>query len=636
MEELALHIDMAWILICAFLVMLMQAGFTCLETGLVRAKNSINVAIKNLVDFCISGILFAIFGFGLMFGETFHGMIGTSHFLLFEHGSPYLVAFFIFQLCFCGTSTTIVSGAVAERMRFSGYCVTSFIIASLIYPIVGHWAWAGFGGGGGEGWLQAKGFIDFAGSTVVHSVGGWMALAALLVIGPRVGRYGIHGREIEGYSQPMAALGAFLLWFGWFGFNGGSTLALTDAIPAIIANTALAAGAGGIAGLLICQFGGRKLTAHRLITGIIAGLVAITASAHMASPIGAMIIGATGGSFGILGIWLLDYFQIDDAIAAVPAHLFAGIWGTLVLAFFPPAGGFPTGLSVFEQFTVQLQGVTVIGLYAFGVGYLSLRLLDRFLPLRVTVDEERIGLNIVEHGSSTALLNLIEQMNTQARGGDFSRHVEIEPETEAGQIGMFYNAVLDKFNIETTKRQLAMQRLSQLANYDSLTGLANRRMFFDLLNRALRRVERTGRSGALLFIDLDGFKPVNDRYGHAAGDRVLVEASRRMAANLRETDIAARLGGDEFGILIEDMASTETPRIVATKLLDAIGEPIRVEGHDERLGATIGIALFGPESGDTPESLVRKADTAMYWGKQNGRGVITFFSDLKEPDRHLP
>jgi len=209
--------DLLWVLLSAFLVSLMQAGFTCLESGMVRTKNSINVALKNLVDFCISFTLFGLFGFALMFGTGWQGFIGTSGFMLHGVDSSWDITFFFFEAMFCGTATTIVSGAVAERMRFSGYAITAMILSGLIYPVIGHWAWYKGGDGIAPGWLASRGFIDFAGSSVVHSVGGWVALAALLIIGPRLGRFGPEGRPVEGHSLPTATLGVFLLWFGWFG-----------------------------------------------------------------------------------------------------------------------------------------------------------------------------------------------------------------------------------------------------------------------------------------------------------------------------------------------------------------------------------------------------------------------------------
>ena len=241
---------MLWILLSAALVFLMQAGFLCLETGLTRTKNSINVALKNVTDFGLSGLLFTLFGFSLMFGATQSGLIGSLD--CFGNGgeSPGHTAFFVFQLVFCGTAVTIVSGAVAERMRFGGYLVASALITGA-YVIFGHWVWNGLEDGSTHGWLGMLGFVDFAGSTVVHSVGGWAALALVLVIGPRTGRFDHGCKNPPGHNIPMAMLGTLLLWVGWMGFNGGSTLAMNGAVPGIVANTILAGCAGLCTALLV-------------------------------------------------------------------------------------------------------------------------------------------------------------------------------------------------------------------------------------------------------------------------------------------------------------------------------------------------------------------------------------------------
>jgi Amt family ammonium transporter len=215
-------LDIVWIIICAAFVLIMQAGFTCLETGLVRSKNSINVAIKNLMDLCLSSAIFWMIGYGLMFGKTFHGFIGSSDFFFTGENIPKTLAFFVFQMMFCGTAVTIISGAVAERMSFRGYMLVSALTCSIIYPVIGHWAWAGILNNSASGWLEKIGFIDFAGSTVVHSVGGWVALAAIIIIGPRTGRFNQEGKKIQSSNLTLSVLGTILLWFGWFGFNAGS------------------------------------------------------------------------------------------------------------------------------------------------------------------------------------------------------------------------------------------------------------------------------------------------------------------------------------------------------------------------------------------------------------------------------
>ncbi len=614
-------IDNLWVIVCAFLVVVMQAGFTCLESGMVRAKNSINVALKNLIDFCISVCLFALFGFGLMFGASAAGLVGTDGFVIDDALSPERMAFFFFQAAFCGTATTIVSGAVAERMRFAGYALTAMVLSGLIYPITGHWAWATESTGAAAGWLASAGFHDFAGSTVVHSVGGWVSLAAILVIGPRLGRFGKRARRIEGHNLALSTLGVFLLWFGWFGFNGGSTLALSDKVPVIIVNTALAGGAGGILGALLTWMLEGRPAAGEVMNGVLAGLVAVTANCDVVSPLSALVIGATGGAIAVFGTRLLERWRIDDAIGAVPVHLFAGIWGTLAVALFADASALalPRG----QQFLVQLQGVFAIGAYAFLGSLVLLWLIGLVVPLRVRQRDERIGLNVAEHGATTSLLDLVSQMDVQAHSGDFSRPVRVDDETEASQVAAFYNAVLEKFNLETDRRKMAMHRLSELANVDVLTGLANRRLFLESVRRALLRAGENGCRGAVLYLDLDGFKPINDRHGHEAGDRVLREVARRLSASLGDDDLAGRLGGDEFAVLIDGRGDdvAEHAEATAKRIIARVNESMTDGGHVLRVGTSIGIALFGGPAHESVKSVMRKADLAMYEAKLAGKGT---------------
>ncbi|MEM7118456.1 MAG: ammonium transporter [Chloroflexota bacterium] len=406
MAELDNLDDVLWILIAAAFVLLMQGGFIFLESGFVRAKNSINVAIKNFADFCLSTSIFWVFGFALMFGTSAGGWFGTSGFFFGGAVEPWLMAFFIFQLVFCGTATTIVSGAVAERMRFSGYLIVSLIIASVIYPIIGHWVWGGLTTGTETGWLARMGFIDFAGSTVVHSVGGWMALAAVLVIGPRIGRFDKGSVKIQGHNLPMATLGAMLLWFGWFGFNGGSTLALTEEIPFIIANTTMSGVFGGATALLASWYLQRNFDVGYVINGALAGLVAITASANIMTVGAAVIIGIVGGLLSVIVTIILERFKVDDAIGAVPVHAVAGVWGTLAVALLSNPEMWGTGLTRMQQFAVQATGVFATFIWAFGLGFSLLWAVNHYWPLRVSQEEEQIGLNVAEHGVSTEMLDV--------------------------------------------------------------------------------------------------------------------------------------------------------------------------------------------------------------------------------------
>ncbi|MEM9366733.1 MAG: ammonium transporter [Planctomycetota bacterium] len=449
-------------LVSAAMVMLMQGGFCFLESGLARAKNSINVAIKNLVDFCIAAASFWCVGFGLMFGSTHMGLVGTDGFFLDDQAGPWLLAFFLFQMVFCGTATTIISGAVAERMRFRAYILVSFIVSAFFYPVFGHWAWSGATIGQATGWLNGQGFIDFAGSTVVHSVGGWVALAAVIVIGPRMGRFEEGSKPIQGHNLSMAALGVLLLWFGWFGFNGGSTLGIDDAIPLILVNTNLAAAFGGLSALLLGWLKERRPNVQQTMNGIVAGLVAITASCHIVSPLAAVTIGIVGGVLCCGSSYLLRWIGIDDVIDAVSAHAVAGVWGTLAVALLGDPTLFGTELNRWQQLLIQVKGVGICFLWSFGGGLLVLKTLDRFLRLRVPAEDERVGLNVSEHQASTELIDLLAEMQDHRRSGDFSRSVTVEPHTEVGQIASEYNRVLQCVNSEIVEREDAQRKWQSL------------------------------------------------------------------------------------------------------------------------------------------------------------------------------
>jgi len=442
--------------------MMMQAGFCLLECGTSRAKNSINVAAKNLVDFCIAALAFWLFGFGLMFGDSYLGVWGTSYFYLEHLESSKLLTFFLFQLVFCGTATTIISGAVAERIHLRAYLLISVLVSGLIYPVFGHWAWGGILEGTSSGWLARMGFVDFAGSTVVHSVGAWVALAAILVIGPRIGRFGRHGRLIPGHNLPLMVVGTLLLWFGWLGFNGGSTLAFNHRVPQILVNTVLAAAAGGITAIGCTRAFSNRLDVTQLSNGVIAGLVSITASCNTVTSVQSVIIGVIGGFLCSAITELLIKLQIDDVVGAVPAHGAAGVWGTLAVALFGDPAMWPIPHGRITQLAIQSLGCLTAFVWAFGVSYIFLTLVGRFWKLRVSPREERLGLNIVEHAASTELTDLLGQMETHRRAGNIHRLVSVEPFTEVGRIASTYNQVLKTVNAEITKRKEAEQQFRDI------------------------------------------------------------------------------------------------------------------------------------------------------------------------------
>ena len=450
-----IDLDTIWVVGCAGLVLLMQPGFMCLESGLTRSKNSINVAVKNLADLGISICFFWVFGFAIMFGTSLLGWVGTSGFFLNFDNNSALAAFFIFQTMFCGTATTIVSGALAERLKFGGYIAIAILISGLIYPLFGHWVWNGTNGTQLTGWLAQIGFVDFAGASVVHSVGGWVSLAALLVVGPRTGW---KSHRIHGSNLPFSVLGVMLLWVGWMGFNGGSTFALTDQVPIIIAHTIMSGGAGMVSAAALSWWQHRILRPETLINGSLAGLVAITGACHAVSTPIAVLIGIIGG-WGMLAVTaLMRQWGIDDGVDAVALHGASGIWGTLAVAFFGNLDQLNTGLSRHQQLGVQLLGAFVCFLWAFGLTYLLLKTINRFFPLRVSVEAEEIGLNVAEHQAKTEVYELFQVMDEQRRTQDFSLRVPEDPFTEAGKIARRYNQVMD--SLESYAQQIESLNIS--------------------------------------------------------------------------------------------------------------------------------------------------------------------------------
>ena len=395
-------IDTFWVLISAFLVFFMQAGFGMVEAGFIRAKNTCNILTKNFLDFCMASLGFFIFGYAIMFGAG-NGFMGLKGWFLInaESGANVpLFAFWLFQAAFCGAAATIVAGGMAERMKFSAYLIYSFIISALIYPIVGHWIWGG-------GWLAKLNFADFAGSTVVHTVGGFAALIGTIILRPRIGKYNLDGsaNAIAGHSIPLASLGVFILWFGWFGFNPGSTLSVDDGslIGRVAINTNLAASAGGIFAMVTVwkMFGKPDLS--MAMNGALAGLVAITAPCAFIEPWAAIVIGAVAGIIVILGIVLLDKFKIDDPVGAVPVHALNGIWGTLAIGLFgqKTLGIANNGLFYgggLKQIGIQALGVTSVIIFVLVSMGIVFVLIDRLVGLRVSREEELKGLDIGEHG----------------------------------------------------------------------------------------------------------------------------------------------------------------------------------------------------------------------------------------------
>ncbi len=393
--EVQNHANYLWTMIAAFMVFFMQAGFAMVEAGFTRAKNVVNILMKNLMDMSAGALSFWAIGFGLMFGASSTGWFGTSDFFLSGYtstGDTWVLAFWMFQVVFAATAATIVSGAMAERTKFVGYIAYTIGITAIIYPIFGSWAWGSLLNG--SGWLEGLGFIDFAGSTVVHSVGGWAALAGAIVIGPRLGKYPKGKvKAIPGHNIGMGALGVFILWFGWYGFNVGSTTTADTSIALIAVNTTLAAAAGAVAAMLTAWFKFKKPDATLSLNGALAGLVGITAGCANVSPGSSILIGLIAGFIVVYSIVLLDQkFKIDDPVGAVSVHGVCGAWGTLA------AGLFNTGGTSLAIIGVQLVGIGAAFVWTFTIAFLMFKLIQATIGLRVSEEEEMQGLDVGEHG----------------------------------------------------------------------------------------------------------------------------------------------------------------------------------------------------------------------------------------------
>ncbi|WP_243544225.1 ammonium transporter [Pseudodesulfovibrio tunisiensis] len=399
--------NVLWTLIAAILVMFMQAGFGCVEAGFTRAKSAGNIMMKNFLDFSVGSVVFFVFGFTLMFGADVSGLFGSSGFGLSgvaESDLMWTYAFWFFQSVFAATAATIVSGGMAERTKFSSYVIVSIVITGLIYPVSGHWAWGSLWlGEAGAGWLEKLGFCDFAGSSVVHSVGGWVALAGAMVLGPRIGKYTAEGesRAIMGHNIPLAGLGVFILWFGWFGFNPGSTTTADDTIGMIAMNTSLAAAAGVLGSMALSWLRYGKPDISMTMNGALAGLVGITAGCATVGPVSSLCIGLIAGLLVVLSIEFVDKgLRIDDPVGAVSVHGVCGAWGTIACGLFNSDGGLFFG-GGFGQLGVQLLGAGTFFVWAFGAGFVLMSAVKAVTGLRVSKDEELKGLDIAEHGSES-------------------------------------------------------------------------------------------------------------------------------------------------------------------------------------------------------------------------------------------
>ncbi len=401
-SDLSKQVDWFWTCVAAFLVFFMQAGFALVESGFTRAKNAVNILMKNICDFSVGAIGFWAVGFAIMFSGAVYEWFPNPDVNAFGEDPNWMYSFLIFQTVFAATAATIVSGAMAERTKFSAYLIYSVAITTIIYPITGSWAWGGLWHGGG--WLEETGFVDFAGSTVVHSVGGWAALAGALVLGPRRNKYNVDGsmNALVGHSMPLAALGVFILWLGWFGFNAGSTTSLDGgsfARVAVVTNLAAAAGALLAMFTSWAKFG--KPDIAMTLNGALAGLVGITAGCYTMTPLGGVLTGAVAGVLVVFSVIFFDKIRVDDPVGAISVHGVAGAWGTLACAipFFcrPGEAG---------RYLTQLSGIVAVFGFTFVASLVLFTLIKVTVGLRVREEDEEAGLDILEHGV-TAYANFV-------------------------------------------------------------------------------------------------------------------------------------------------------------------------------------------------------------------------------------
>ncbi len=405
--------DIMWLILCAYLVMFMQMGFSLLESGLTRARNTVNIMTKNLMDFCLACLIYWAVGYALMYGEAGNEFIGWDSQLLFLGSANVgqddaLSAGWLFQVVFAGTAATIVSGALAERTKLGGYMIYAILISGLLYPIAGHWIWSG------NGWLGAMGMRDFAGSTVVHSVGAWAALAGAYIVGARKGKYTPDGKVhvFPGHNMAFATMGAFILWFGWYGFNPGSTLAAVGGIAHVAVTTTLAAAAGGLFGLGMSWFRTGFPDLTMAVNGVVAGLVAITAPCASVSTGSAVIIGAVAGVLVFFSANFIDQImKIDDPVGAISVHGTCGAWGTLAVGLFGQRAidirfwdeetAIQDGLFFgggASQLVTQAVGVFAVLVFTLAVSFVIFSIAKKTVGLRASDEDQADGLDISEHG----------------------------------------------------------------------------------------------------------------------------------------------------------------------------------------------------------------------------------------------
>lgn len=738
MEE----VDTLWKIVAIFLVLSMQAGFLLLEGGRVRSKNSINVAQKNVTDLVVAWISFFAVGSTIMFGVSVPELMSAN-----ASVSPDVLDF-VFQFCFCCTAATIVSGAVSERISFRAYLVLVLVVTAFVYPLVGRLAWGNLYDAQAFAPLADLGFIDFAGSTVVHGVGAWFGLVTLLMLGPRIGRFNDRGevQVLAAHNSVVALYGVLILLFGWIGFNGGGLSIGHPMLKSVVFNTVSAATFGAASGMLLGAWLDKGLfNPGRVATGMLGGLVACTAGVHLMGALDALIVGIAGGGIATYSSHvLLHRFKLDDPVDAIATHGVAGVLGTLAVAFIAPETALIAG-SRLDQLLVQLAGVTIVFIISASSCWVAVRVIQRFMEFRVCAQSEKLGLNYTEHGESVGLVRLQQALESGSEttsvfsgsslGTIDDEHTELATalnkvvrkyevanqevvdanvrfqqfaqtasdwlwETDQESVFTFIHAnsinenslnlnqiigqkllqflELEKKWLDPLQRKLVEQkpltvfeakihydstsatvlvvevrgvpyydadqnfegyrgtitdisarkeaesRALFLSLHDELTGLPNRRALSEHMVEFLKDAEANDKAVILAGIDLDGFKAVNDAYGHMIGDDLLQQVAKRLEKFVRSNDHAYRTGGDEFVIVLTELESQSASRIakaVMQRLIEEISALYYVQTIDIKIGASVGISAY-PNQGGSSEELQRTADLALYEAKAQGKGCV--------------
>ncbi len=751
------EINSLWKIVAIFLVLSMQAGFLLLEGGRVRSKNSVNVAQKNVTDLVVTWIGFLAVGFALMYGVSIPELLGSES---SAKAGPDVLDF-LFQFCFCCTTATIVSGAVSERISFRAYIVLVMVIAAVAYPIAGRLIWGNSYDENAFAPLANLGFIDFAGATVVHGVGAWFGLVTLYLIGPRNGRFDENGevQPFAAHNSVIALFGVLLLLFGWIGFNAGALSIDSPFLKLVIFNTISAAVFGASSGMLIGSWLDKGIfNPGRMATGMLGGLVASTAGVVYMSSFEAMLFGLLGGIVATYGAHvMLHKYKLDDPVDAIATHGFAGVLGTLAVAFVAPPSALVAG-SRMAQLFVQFAGALTIFIVSCGLCWLTVFVVRRFIEFRVSEDAEKIGLNYAEHGETVGLTRLKNALESQTLEADKFGSVDlVDSDEEHSELAAALNKVIGKYELANQSIVAANERFQQFAEtasdwlwetnddmnvsflhansthglnvqisdvigmpllnflnveydlkkqlnqhmenteafpvfeaettydleeslsilvevrgvpyyctegrfkgyrgtitdisarkeaenralflsfHDELTGLANRRALSDHISRYLAEATDTNRAVVVAGVDLDGFKGVNDAYGHLMGDRLLEQVASRFELFLRSTDYVYRTGGDEFVVVLTDLEPRSADRVaraVLHRLIEDLSALYYVKTVDIRVGASIGIARF-PEQASDPDDLLRMADLALYEAKAQGKGCVVSFEPEMDMDAKM-